>query len=403
MAKLRGAEVLDLSSFRPETVRGRAGFCRVGKTKAGQWWFLDAGNRPFWLKAVAGGGDDEAARGRSWGVNTATVPWNADVGAGQLMAMVDADFGAAGAAVIRSHGVRLPDVFDGGWSAACETRTAEIGRRWAGRAEVVGVFTDDALGWGEPRAGRPSLLQVCLSLEPRFAAYHSAWEFVLAQHGGDFGVLTRAWGVDWVNREGVRRRTVADEALASAGYLRDQDRFAREFARRYFTTTAEALRRHDPDHLVLGCRFAQPPGAAVLAECGYPRVDVVSWRCGAEEWAAGARGYLKTDTNPQLLTGFVLGEERARAVPVEGRGGPTRLERRLRDGRRALMAACEHPGVVGYEWARWADGEDDQPPFGKGLVHVDGREALENTELVAQVNARAERLRAAKAGLSLIK
>ncbi len=67
------------------------------------------------------------------------------------------------------------------------------------------------------------------------------------------------------------------------------------------------------------------------------------------------------------------------------------------------MAACEHPGVVGYEWARWADGEDDQPPFGKGLVHVDGREALENTELVAQVNARAERLRAAKAGLSLIK
>lgn len=312
-------------------------------------------------------------------------------------------FLCGGGAVIRSQGVRLPDVFDGGWEAVCEARAAEVGRRWAGRAEVLGVFTDDAPGWGEPRAGRPSLLQVCLSLEPGFAAYHSAWEFVLAQHGGDFGALTRAWGVDWVNREGVRRRTLADEPLVSAGYLRDQERFSREFARRYFATTTAALRRHDPDHLVLGCRFAHPPGEAVLTECGFPRVDVVSWRCEAREVAERLRTYGRLNTNPSLMVGFGLGVERARQTLQVGQSGPTRLERRLRDGRRALVAACEHPVVAGYEWGCWMDREDEVPPFGAGLVHVDGREAVENTELLATVNARAERVRAAKAGLSLIK
>jgi hypothetical protein len=49
--------------------------------------------------------------------------------------------------------------------------------------------------------------------------------------------------------------------------------------------------------------------------------------------------------------------------------------------------------VVGYEWGRWADEADEVPPFGAGLVHVDDREAVEHTELIAQINARAERIR----------
>jgi hypothetical protein len=65
----------------------------------------------------------------------------------------------------------------------------------------------------------------------------------------------------------------------------------------------------------------------------------------------------------------------------------------LRDGRQALTGACGHPAVIGYEWARWADEADDLPPFGTGLVHRDEAEAYEHTELIAQINARAEGLR----------
>jgi hypothetical protein len=100
---------------------------------------------------------------------------------------------------------------------------------------------------------------------------------------------------------------------------------------------------------------------------------------------------------PLWLTAFGLSNERFRTASFKPHAGPTRLERMLRDGRRALTAACTHPAIVGYEWARWADETDEVPPFGAGLVHIDDREAVEHTELFAQINARAERLRARSA------
>jgi len=84
------------------------------------------------------------------------------------------------------------------------------------------------------------------------------------------------------NKETLRQLTLADVALLGPGYRRDQERFAREFARRYFAVTASAVRRHDPHHLILGCRFGAEPGAAVRAECGPPHVDVVSLGCDDE-------------------------------------------------------------------------------------------------------------------------
>lgn len=425
MAKNRGAEALGISSFKPESLRGRAGFFRVGQTFAGQWWLLDPHDRPVFMKAVAAvnrygrAGPPPEHRGayalaveqrhgheniegfsrvaqqrlRSWDVNT-VGPWAEPLlaGAGFYSTAV-ADFRSAGVPVIHLHGVHLPDVFDPGWLGACERRATEAVAPWVGRTDFIGYYTDDALGWGEVRADRPSLLQICLSLEPGFFAYHAAWEFVLAPHAGDLAALAREWRVELPNKEVIRQRTVAERPLVAAGYLRDNERFTREFAHRYFTATAGALRRHDADHLVLGCRFSQPTGDPVLVACVYPHVDVVSWHCHGPDFGSRANLYTVAQGMPLLLTAFGVSNERFRTAPFKLHSGPTRLERMLRDGRRALSEACAHPAVVGYEWGRWADEADEAPPFGSGLVHVDDREAIEHTELIAQINARAERVR----------
>ena len=432
MPKIRVADAFDGASFKPESLRGSAGFFRVGQMAAGpQWWLMDPHGQPFFAKAVAavnrhgragpppehrgayalavertyGSGDPAGfARGalqrlRNWQVNT-LGPWAEPMLAvAGLYATALADFRHAGGPVIHSQGVRLPDVFDPGWAAICEARAEEAVAPWVGRKDFIGYYTDDALGWGETKADRPSLLQVCLSLEPGFSAYHAAWEFVLAVHGGDLAALGRAWSIDLPNKEIIRQRTLAERPLATSGYLRDHERFTREFAHRYFTVTSAALRRHDPEHLILGCRFAEPPGAGVLAECVYPHVDVVSWHCHGPDFASQAETYASAAGMPLLLTAFGLSNERFRTAEFKPQSGPTRLERMLRDGRQALTAACEHPAMVGYEWARWADESDEVPPFGAGLVHIDDREAVEHTELIAQINARAERVRL-RAGLA---
>jgi hypothetical protein len=65
----------------------------------------------------------------------------------------------------------------------------------------------------------------------------------------------------------------------------------------------------------------------------------------------------------------------------------TTLEHMLRKARATLDRAARHPSVLGYVWGRWQDEPGEQPPFAGGLVHVNGAEAREHTELLAQLNS----------------
>ena len=51
--------------------------------------------------------------------------------------------------------------------------------------------------------------------------------------------------------------------------------------------------------------------------------------------------------------------------------------------------------MVGYLWSQWQDEPAEQPPFARGLVHVNGAEAREHTELLTAFNQRAESLHGA--------
>jgi hypothetical protein len=383
------------------------GFFRAGLDDAGRWWLIDPAGRPFFCKAVqdvqatAAEGDtrpagDPTARLRAWGFNTVGAGGD---GAGRddgMVFMEAVDFCRAGP-LIMAPGVRLPDVFDSDWPRRAAAHAAGVCAPRTGSRELLGWLTDDAPGWGqpavvghsaEPGAGRPSLLQVCQSLEPGFAAYHAAWEFVLALHGGRLGALARAWGVTLANKEVIRERTRAEEGFGTRGYLRDDARWSREFARRYFTATATAIRAADPNHLVLGCRFAGPVGANVLAECAYPAADVTlcDWN---ELPAAGAPA-----SGPLLAGNVCWADEAFRTVPAAGSARRlTTVERMLRRGRLALERAARHPAVAGYVWRQWLDEPGEQPPFARGLVHLNGAGAREHTELLAEFNGRADTLR----------
>jgi hypothetical protein len=70
----------------------------------------------------------------------------------------------------------------------------------------------------------------------------------------------------------------------------------------------------------------------------------------------------------------------------------TTYERMLRRARSSLDRMARHPGVAGYFWAQWQDEPAEQPPFARGLVHVNGAEAREHVEVLAPFNLRAETL-----------
>lgn len=385
---------------RPGAVRGVEGFFRVSREPAGSWWLQEPTGRPIFIRAAHGlsaedtprdgaPAPDPVGRLRKWGFNAAGVSRGTIGRDDGLPYFATVEFCAAGPVIV-GPGVRLPDVFDPEWPRLVAVRAAEVCAPLAGDAALIGWVTDDALAWGQPAAGhaRPTLLQLCLSLEPSLAAYHAAWEFVLASHGGRLEAVARAWGVPIANKEVVREMTRAELGVATRGYLRDEANWTRELARRYFSTTSTAIRRADANHLVFGCRFRTPVGAQVLAECVYPAVDAAmpDWR---ELPAPGAA------TNTPVLAGEVGWADAGALGGARRRGRLTTLERTLRGARGALERLAGHPAVVGYAWGQWRDEPGEQPPFARGLVHVNDAEAREHTELLADFNLRAETLRRA--------
>src|SRR5260370_34942947 len=69
--------------------------------------------------------------------------------------------------------------------------------------------------------------------------------------------------------------TLPKASLDNPAIVRDLAAFTQQFAEAYFRTVAEALRRHDPDHLYLGSRFAWQTREAVEACARW--CDVVSF------------------------------------------------------------------------------------------------------------------------------
>ena len=401
------------TTFRPGAARGREGFFRVAQETGGQWWLIDPEGRPVWIRGVHGvksaqaHGDeppprDSAARLRSWGFDTVGVGSDGTGWEDGFAILAKVDFCSAGPVAV-APGLKLPDVFDPAWPEIAAQHALKLCLPLADNRNVVGWVTDDAPGWAQPAtalaagavAVRPTLLQLCLSLEPSCAAYHAAWEFALAHHAGRLDALARSWGVPLANKEVVREMTRAEKAIVTRGYQRDEVRWTREFARRYFTTTAAAIRAADPNHLVLGCRFGGVVGASVLAECAYPAVDVAmpDWRELPPQPAAGREIGV---TNPVLAGDVCWTTPEFLKLP-----GPARLIRltsvewMLRRARSTLERTARHPSAVGYVWRQWLDEPGEQPPFARGLVHVDGAEAREHTELLAEFNARADSVRRA--------
>lgn len=426
MASAPAAGVPSLHDFKPESIRGESGFFRVGQTRAGVWWLLDPQDRPFFSAGVVGvnragtaGGrwarrgpyaetvdrafgseqaepfvSDVLRRLRSWNFNTLGAFATEEFFDRGLPYMEQLDFRRASEHGFRMGPANLPDVFDPRWVDDCERWAAQVCEPRRESRGLIGYFTDHALGWaqeGEIGAGRPTLLQLCLSLEPAYAAYHAAWEFVLAPHAGDFEALCEAWGVKWTNKEALRQMTQEEVAVATNGYREDQARFSREFARRYFSVTAAALRRHDPNHLNLGCRFGEGvPGAEILQACVAPQVDVVSFLAVRRDLGSTIDALQRATASPVIAGEFSWsGEDFVRGELPGEPEGLSALERMHRRGRATLEQLARHPAVVGYAWNRWVQGDPAEiPPFASGLVYQNDLAAHEHVEPLAAINPR---------------
>jgi len=272
------------------------------------------------------------------------------------------------------------------------------------------------------------LLQQCLTLAPVRPVAAAAWAWLLARHGGSLSTLSAAWQLPTpLATPGDLAALYGNVTIDSAGARVDDAAWLGPsgYGGAYFNRTAAAVRRYDPAHLLLGCKFGGPTTYSVYA-ANSAHHDVISVDNYRADMAARMRAIAAATGGaaPILIAEFSwegsgcpvapgadeLGCCTPGAAPAVG-GFPcavpgetpaanlTNLDRMYCNGGASLAEALRVPQVVGWTWYRWVDeGPTSRAPspFTElGLVDLWDRAKTVAVATIAAINADAEALHAA--------
>lgn len=293
------------------------------------------------------------ARLRAWGFNTIANWPQADVLQNSPMPFVVSS-GIQGVRPIEGGGgywSKMMDVYEPGFADKVEQAVAALAQAHADNPRCIGYFVDNELAWEEVRLGalnspgdqpcRQELVRRLMEKYGTISALNAAWE---------------SSATDWASLKAPAEPTPTAN--------RDLDAFLHDFAYRYFATVKAALRKHAPNQLYLGCRFAGAQGPAVRA-CAEV-ADVVSFNLywpsiPPDRWTG------KEDLGKPIIIGEFHFGALDRGMFHTGLVATANQKERAESYVRYVRSVVDHPGFVGCHWfqfvdepntGRWFDGEN---------------------------------------------
>ena len=286
---------------------------------------------------------------------------------------------------LHTPGTAFPNVFNPDFGERCDRAAAKACTANRDDAEVLGYFIDNELAWEGCNRGatRPWGLFDAACAKPQDNSARKAVEEFLGKHGLKIG----------------------DDVP-----IQIKQEFVGLVAEKYFSATAAAIRKYDPNHLVLGCRFAGAivPDAVWKAAGRY--CDIVTLNAYARaELEKGEvifrynNGYLPIGEaltkisalagRPVMLTewSFPAFDSGLQCRNGAGQRFDTQIERAWASAlyaRKVLSLPC----VIGYDYFMWVDMPAKGISYGfpedtnYGLVREDGTEYRELTAALAKVH-----------------
>lgn len=225
------------------------------------------------------------ARLNAWGFNTLAAGHSPSL---RHRGIPHIDFVAFGASFAGRDGLAerttwtgFPNVFSPDWPRHCDLLARQRAEEQKNDPWLVGRFLDNELEW-YGKSHQPEGLFDQAWLKPAGHTAKRAWIDFLRQRPGGIAAFNAQFGTGFTDFAALTANMKPMPPATDAGRTTARD-FVRLVAERYFKTCSDALKRHDPQHLNLGCRFAgRAPDiwdiagryCDVVSLNTYPRIDV---------------------------------------------------------------------------------------------------------------------------------
>jgi len=149
----------------------------------------------------------------------------------------------------------FPNVFHPNFEAYCRYQAEIACRPCVGDPWLFGYFLDNELAWWGRGAPESGLFDAVMGKPANHTAKLALRDFLARRYQDDPAKLNSAWKTDLKSFDDILHR----DHLTGANFetvRSDKAAFLALVAERYFSCTTKAIRAIDPDHLILGCRFA---------------------------------------------------------------------------------------------------------------------------------------------------
>ena len=318
-------------------------------------------------------------------------------------------------------GSAFPNVFHPEFASFCDERAKKMCAPQKDDVSILGYFFDNELAWGAKGAPSTGMFDAVAKMPESHPARKALDAFLAERHlSGEAALRPRSGHLSGEAALRPRSGHLSGEAALNSSLISHEIKleFLRLAARRYFETISAAIRRHDPNHLLLGARFAGLGSAhqVVWEEAGklcdiltfnnYPWADLdencvyYSRRDGIKAVDAYSLRY-SWAKRPMIITEWSFPALDASLPSSCGAGQRFRTQTERTQATelfaRTLLAL---PFMVGYDYFMWVD----EPALGisfkfpedsnYGLVNERGEPYREITEMFTRVNREAEALHA---------
>ena len=397
-------------SYVPDIQEKATGFFYTKKLNDGRWWVIDPKGRGFVVFGIDHctydghncevlgkhlhqefndkhfkSRDEWAVKASSllkdWGFNLLTagispeikhkgIPHAEFIGLGGHFASMAEEF-----AIVFGNGnpcTMFPNVFHPDFPSYCdyilESRTqGKQNDPW-----LFGYFFDNELCWWARQKAQTGLFNETMKKAADHTAKITLKNLLKEKSRGDIAVFNKQWNQKLTDFEEILNLTELPEETDEQIILKRD--YLALCADTYFRVISEILRKHDPNHMLLGCRFAGvSPHDEVVWKAAGKYCDIVTWNhygfvdldVEAAYETKPPRGRTLTDAfsqvyewsqKPSMLTEWSFPALDAGLPSTHGAGQRffTQAERAKATGIYA-KTMLSMPFMVGYDYFMWVD------------------------------------------------